>query len=68
MCSRSDVLHMLQVACGLINCKQCNYKKDYLAQMTKVAEDGVVLKAVKELSLSSNIILVDGSEEAEIIP
>lgn len=30
--------------------------------MTEVAEDGLVLKAVKELSLSSNIILVDVSQ------
>lgn len=34
--------------------------------MTEVAEDGVELKAVKALSLSSNSILVRSSEGAEI--
>lgn len=34
--------------------------------MTEVAEDGVGIKAVKELSISSDIV-VDRSEGAEII-
>ena len=34
--------------------------------MTEVAEDGVGLKAVKELSLGSVIILVASEEGAEI--
>lgn len=43
------MLHGLQMVRGM-NSKQCNYKKeDYAVQMTEVAEDGVVFKAVKEL-------------------
>lgn len=34
--------------------------------MTEVAEDGVALEAPKEISLSSNIILVVGSESGGI--
>lgn len=65
MYSRTYVLRRLQMV-RCMNGKRCNYKKDYAVQMTEVAEDGVVFKAAKELRLGCNIILVVGSQEAEI--